>query len=572
MCNILLVEDDWDWDTRGGTPYYTSTLSTLGYSHDLWQTDTMGTPTAGDMDPYDVVIWFTGYDWQDPISPTTEGPELQAYLDNGGNLLMSSQEQNYAYGLTPIMSDYFWVDSIVDDVAITNTVGNATDPLFAGLGPYTMGRPDQWDQYWPDPLEEGPYDDEVYVKTGGFEPLLYDTSGTPNSTRYEGATFKTLYLGWPFEWLPNLGDRVEVMHTALYNWFGCDPSACIELTAVNISGAAQLVVGEESTYAANLTPSYPTWPLDINWDNGQAGPTAVYSWTVPGNYTIAVTAMNCYGAAVVTDTFDVEVTCDGLTDATITGPSTLLPDEVGTYSVTLAPPTATLPIDILWSNGMTGTAANYSWPAPGLYTVAVTATNCGGTAVVTDSFDVEVTCVELADANIAGPATLLPDEIGTYSVTLAPPTATLPIDILWSNGMTGTAASYSWSVPGLYTIVVTATNCAGTAVVTDSFAVEVTCEALTAATIAGPATLLPDEVGTYTVTLEPPTATLPIDILWSNGVTGTTASYSWSTPGFYTVVVTASNCVGTAVVTDSFEVTVGQAEYAIYLPLIVRSP
>lgn len=38
------------------------------------------------------------------------------------------------------MTDYFWVDSTNDDVTITDTVGNAADPLFAGLGPYTMTR------------------------------------------------------------------------------------------------------------------------------------------------------------------------------------------------------------------------------------------------------------------------------------------------------------------------------------------------------------------------------------------------------------------------------------------------
>jgi hypothetical protein len=568
MCNILLVEDDWDWDTRGGTPYYTSTLQAAGYPFSHWDTQSMGTPTAGDMAPYDVVIWFTGYDWETPISPTEE-VELIAYLDNGGNLLMSSQEQNYAFGLTPLMTDYFWVDSVIDDVEITETVGNAADPLFAGLGPYTLARPDQWDVYWPTPPDEGPYDDEVYVKAGGFEPFIYGTSGAPNATRYEGPTFKTMYLGWPFEWLPNLEDRVDLMSTALYDYFGCEPG-CFELTGAGIDGPAVLQVGETGTYTVTLDPPYATPPFDILWDNGSQQATAAYSWTLPGVYTIVVTATNCAGTGVVTATFDVEVACDGLTGADITGPVQLLPGEMGTYMVALEPPTATLPIEILWSNGATGVTATYSWADPGLYTVAVTATNCAGTSVVTDVFEVEVLCIPVDEAAISGPATLLPGEIGTYTTTWGPPTATVPVDILWSNGMTETTAAYSWADPGLYTIGVTATNCTGAGVVTVTLPVEVVCDELTGATLSGPMTLLPGEVGAYTVTLEPPTATLPIEILWSNGMTGTTAVYSWTDPGYYTIVVTATNC-GTAVVTATLDVTVGQPGFYVYLPLVAKN-
>lgn len=217
--DILLVDDDWDFDgtTGGGRPFYTSTLDFLDLPYDIWDTVTMGIPTASDMAPYSIVIWFTGYDWNEPISPLEE-TELITYLSNGGNAFASSQEQNHAYGITPLLSDYFWVDTIIDDVVLTGTVGNASDPLFAGFGAYPMGRPDQWEVYWPTGPEEGPYDDAVHVKPGGFEPLLYTASGQANSARFAGASFKTVYMAFPFEWLPNLADRVEVMSTVV-NWF-----------------------------------------------------------------------------------------------------------------------------------------------------------------------------------------------------------------------------------------------------------------------------------------------------------------------------------------------------------------
>ncbi len=265
--------------------------------------------------------------------------------------------------------------------------------------------------------------------------------------------------------------------------------------------------------------------------------------------------------------------CIVLTAATIEGPGELWAGETGTYSVTLQPPTATLPIDLVWSNGQTGPSAMYSWAEPGLHTVVVTATNCADLAVVTDSFSVEVLCIELSGAAISGPNELLAGEAGTYSVTLQPSTATLPIDLVWSNGQTGPSAVYSWAEPGLHTVVVTATNCAGLAVVTDSFSVEVLCVELSGATISGPDELLVGQVGSYTVTLEPPTATLPIDILWSNGGVSFTTVYSWTAPGFYTILVTAANCSANAIVTATFDLTVTETAppvHFVYLPIIVK--
>ena len=147
----------------------------------------------------------------------------------------------------------------------------------------------------------------------------------------------------------------------------------------------------------------------------------------------------------------------GLTDATIDGPTALPAGEIGLYTAALEPVSATLPIEVVWSNGATGMSTDFSWIEPGMYTIVVTATNCPS-ATVTASLTVEVLCVELAEATVTGPVDLLVGESGVYSVTLDPPAMTPPIDLVWSNGMTGTSAVYSWTGPAT-TVVVTATNC-----------------------------------------------------------------------------------------------------------------
>jgi len=122
--------------------------------------------------------------------------------------------------------------------------------------------------------------------------------------------------------------------------------------------------------------------------------------------------------------------CTGLTDVAINGPAELPAGETGVYSAILEPVSATLPVDVVWSNGTISTSAAYSWAEPGLYTIVVTATNCLETAIVTASLPVQVSCVDLTGATVTGPVELLAGESGLYSVTLEPPTATLPIELV----------------------------------------------------------------------------------------------------------------------------------------------
>jgi hypothetical protein len=253
------------------------------------------------------------------------------------------------------------------------------------------------------------------------------------------------------------------------------------------------------------------------------------------------------------------------------GPGTLPAGDEGLYAATLAPPTATLPVDLVWSNGLTGTPAAFQWAEPGSYTIGVTGTNCAGFAVVTATFEVEVTCVGATSATVAGPEVLPLGEVGVYTATAAPPNATAPLTFTWSNGQSGPAASYSWSELGPQTVVLTATNCGGAAVVTGSLAVEVTCIDLLSVTVSGPEALLAGEARVYTATVAPPNASEPVDLLWSNGLTGTSAVYGWTVPGDYALVVTGTNCGGVPV-TGTLDVSVSQPMRYFYLPLVVKNP
>jgi hypothetical protein len=70
---------------------------------------------------------------------------------------------------------------------------------------------------------------------------------------------------------------------------------CQPVTGASVAGPTALRTGEPGLYTATYTPPDATFPVTLTWDNGAIGPTAAYSWSVPGTYTLTVTATNACG-------------------------------------------------------------------------------------------------------------------------------------------------------------------------------------------------------------------------------------------------------------------------------------
>ncbi len=89
---ILLVDDD-RWYDQELT--YRSALDAGGFDYDFWEIGSSpivrGSPPSQTLNAYDIVIWYTGYDWFAPITDV-EQESLASFLDHGGRLFLTSQD------------------------------------------------------------------------------------------------------------------------------------------------------------------------------------------------------------------------------------------------------------------------------------------------------------------------------------------------------------------------------------------------------------------------------------------------------------------------------------------------
>ncbi len=72
---------------------------------------------------------------------------------------------------------------------------------------------------------------------------------------------------------------------------------CQPLTGLTLVGPPSLLAGQAGTYRAVSQPITASRPLTVTWDNGQVGPTAAYSWSLTGTYTLSAQVTNICGGA-----------------------------------------------------------------------------------------------------------------------------------------------------------------------------------------------------------------------------------------------------------------------------------
>jgi hypothetical protein len=234
---VLLVDDD------GGDSYQTyffQALDSVGINYEVWTYATQGCPPDSVLDDYQAVIWTTGKEYGSLSNPKTlialDQQRLMTYLDNGGRLLLSSQDFLLDNSPNTFITDYLHVAGHDDDESVLAVAGvagdtvsngmsmtlsypfyNFSDHIFPGTGAvgilYQTAKETaapragvQLDRYSPEGAGAGPVN---------YCALRYPASGP--------SVYRVIFLAFPFEAVPQSGadpDNSYTLMRRMMNWFG----------------------------------------------------------------------------------------------------------------------------------------------------------------------------------------------------------------------------------------------------------------------------------------------------------------------------------------------------------------
>jgi hypothetical protein len=133
--DTLLVKEDGNAPPNLQT-YYTTALTTAGVPFMIWDLDANANITQGFMLSFKHIVWYTGNSFPGPIRPYEA--KLKAFLDGGGNLLISGQDLlDGSAGTTTFVKQYLHVDwngTEVQNDKATKNVNGVVGTLTAGVG------------------------------------------------------------------------------------------------------------------------------------------------------------------------------------------------------------------------------------------------------------------------------------------------------------------------------------------------------------------------------------------------------------------------------------------------------
>lgn len=193
---ILVVDDDDNGPDVQAT--YTDALTALGLDYDVWDTgNSDDEPSAGQLAPYSVVIWESGDEFGGACGPGVDGEAaLSSWLDDGGCLLIASQDYHYDRNLTSLMQDYLGVTSVANDQSQTSATGQG---VFGGTGPFTLSLP--YTNYT-----------DTIVPDASAQIAFDGSSGTIAVTK-DGGNHRTSFWAFGLEGIPVAEDREALLST-----------------------------------------------------------------------------------------------------------------------------------------------------------------------------------------------------------------------------------------------------------------------------------------------------------------------------------------------------------------------
>jgi len=157
------------------------------------------------------VVWFTGNSYPAPITPYEK--ELKALLDGGGRLFMSGQDiLDQAAGTTAFVHDYLHIDwdgtEVQNDKPTADVHSVSGNPVTDGIGAVPIDHS----------VLGATFEDQV-TPIAPATPAFTDDTAEPDALSVADASYKVVFLAFPFEAYGSASQKADLMNRAL-TWFG----------------------------------------------------------------------------------------------------------------------------------------------------------------------------------------------------------------------------------------------------------------------------------------------------------------------------------------------------------------
>ena len=233
---ILFVDDD---DGESYETYFLSALDSVGFAYDVWTYSTLGTPPDSVLRFYQAVVWNTADDYGTIANPktltATDQAGLMTYLDNGGNLFLSSQDFLLDNNPSTFITDYLHVAGHSDDQTVGSVSGISGDTVSDGMS-FSLSYPffNFSDHIVPAAGATG-----IFYEIGKGSSVLREgvqIDGNPGeetanpvdycALRYPAlgpSAYKVVFFAFPFEAVPQAGfdpNNSYALMRRIMDWFG----------------------------------------------------------------------------------------------------------------------------------------------------------------------------------------------------------------------------------------------------------------------------------------------------------------------------------------------------------------
>ncbi len=242
---------------------YTQTLTSLGIPYDIVHTQaSLKTPSYNTLKNYPIIIWTTGYNWYNPLGTDGE-QQLTQYLDQGGRLLLSSQDLLDVNGLSKFVQDRLGVVDFTLSVTPTEVTGAQNHPLHSDLGLWNLTFP-----YadWGDGLEAS--------KSSAV--ILEDQNPFPVGVAHSEKNWRSSFFSFPLENLDNQAHHTLLSQSLLWisplgeSWLEAPPAAAsgsqVPITLTLALANAQPMPGLRAEISLLPQTSLVPGSLQGNWE------------------------------------------------------------------------------------------------------------------------------------------------------------------------------------------------------------------------------------------------------------------------------------------------------------------